>query len=56
MAGEFPSITKEIASRKNKICQTDLFSQNKHDHHDLHKHDSHKHDLFLQIFSQVFEK
>ena len=44
MAGEFSPITKEVASRK-KICKSDLFYQNKRDHQ-----------LFLQIFSHVFEK
>ena len=38
MAGEFLPTTKEVASRKKKICKTNLFYQNKHDHQ-----------LFLQI-------
>ena len=45
IAWEFPSITKEVTSRKRNMCKTDLFYQNKQHHQ-----------LFLEIFSQVFEK
>ena len=45
MAGEFSPIKKVYEGRKENICKIDLFHQNKLDHQ-----------LFLQIFSQVFEK
>ena len=45
MAGEFSPITKEVVSREKDISKTDLVYQKKHNHQ-----------LFLQIFSQVFEK
>ena len=45
MAGEFLPLEKEVAGREKNMWKTDLFYQNKHDHH-----------FFLRIFNQVFEK
>ena len=46
MAGEFSNpLTKDKECRKRNICKIDLLHQKKLDHQ-----------LFLQIFSQVFEK
>ena len=43
--GISPNNKRSSNQEKENSCKTDLFYQNKHDHH-----------LFLQIFSQVFEK
>ena len=45
MAGELSPVAKGVAGRKKNMCKIDLLHQNKLDHH-----------LFVQIFSQVFEK
>ena len=43
--GISPNNKRSSKPEKENVCKTDLFYQNKHDHQ-----------LFLQIFSQVFEK
>ena len=43
--GISPNNKRSSKQEKENVCKTDLFYQNKHDHQ-----------LFLQIFSQVFEK
>ena len=43
--GISPNNKRSSKHEKENVCKTDLFDQNKHNHQ-----------LFLQIFSQVFEK
>ena len=45
MTREFSSVAKDVVCKKRNIYEIDLFHHNKLDHQ-----------LFLQIFSQVFEK